>query len=64
MGYDLRYADSTRPLTHRNDYPAALLEAKRRAALSGRTVVIAHAWDGKPYAVVRPDGSVSSPAGG
>lgn len=63
MGYDLRYADSTWTLEHRDSYPEALAAAQGRVARAGRAVVIANAWDGEPYAIVRPDGSVSASAG-
>lgn len=62
MGYDLRYTGSTRTLEHCGDYPQALPSARRLAAGSGRMVVITRAWDGTPYSIVRPDGSVSAPA--
>lgn len=62
MGYDLYYARSVRALVHHDLYPCALLDARERAFKSGRTVLIKNAWDGSTYAVVSPDGSVSSPA--
>lgn len=64
MGYYLRYADSTRSLSSHGSYPQALPEARDRAARSGRVVVICNDWDGRPYAIVGPDGSVSGPASG
>lgn len=64
MGYDLRYAGSTQILAHHDSYPWALAAAKDRAGRSGRVVVIAYAYDGKPYAIVYPDGSVSVPVNG
>lgn len=62
MGYDLHYAGSLQTLAHHDSYPCGLADAKERAFRSGRVVVIANAYDGKAYSVVRPDGSVSTPA--